>query len=131
MTIIYSGKQDVQTRVRRRRRKINIKQNAKRSVKTRRLMVIVSICLITMFGGYFGVNGDRVFDSRAFAAEQTVYKTVTVYSGDTIWGIANEYTEPSKDIRKQVKAICELNDVTPGNIYPGQILLVPVPAHLA
>ena len=54
-----------------------------------------------------------------------------VHSGDTLWGIASEYSDPAKDIRKNIKDICEINDINSGNIYPGQIIKVPVPAHLA
>jgi len=115
---------DAKVRLRKQRRRTAV-------IRKRRIMIIVNICLVIAFGGYFGVHGDGISDSKAYAAEQTVYKTVTVYSGDTIWGIASEFTEASKDVRKQVKAICELNDVNPGKIYPGQTLLVPVPAHMA
>jgi len=91
----------------------------------------MSISLALLFGGYFGVHGDINIGNGAYAAEETIYKTVTIYSGDTLWGIASDYTEPSKDIRKLVKEICEINDVSPGDIIPGQTILVPIPAHLA
>jgi len=133
MTIIDNDKYSVQARLRRRRRRISGNRHIRINIygRANRLMIVGSICLMIMLGGYFGVRGDGIGDIKAFAAEETVYKTVTVYNGDTLWGIASTYTEPSKDIRKQVKAICDLNDVSPGKIYPGQVLLVPVPAHLA
>ena len=134
MTIITT-KKDVQARIRARRRRIAGARNGIKNGKTRRLAVIAGMCLIVMLGGYFGVRGEGFAELRhssgAYAAEETVYKKVTVYSGDTLWGIAGEYTEPSKDVRKMVKAICDLNNVSPGKIYPGQVILVPVSAHLA
>jgi len=130
MTIIYTAKQDVKARVRNRRRKIAGSRHFRISAKAKRTIIIASICAMTVFGGYFGVRGEG-FTTGAFAAEETIYKTVMVYNGDTIWGIASKYTEPSKDVRKQVRAICELNEVEPGQIHPGQTLLVPVPAHMA
>jgi len=128
MTIVYENKKDARARVRIRRRRIADARRNIPAVRTHRTLIIISICLIITFGGYFGVRGD--WSAGAYAAEETVYKTVMVYQGDTIWGIASEYTESSKDVRAQVRAICEINDVSPGKIYPGQILLVPVPVHL-
>ena len=69
--------------------------------------------------------------NNVYAAEQTVYKSITVHSGDTIWGIASKYIDPSDDIRQKVQEICTFNDIKAGSIYPGQILVIPVPAHLA
>ena len=125
------SRNDVKTRVRQRRRRI---AGARREItggRTKRIIIITLICAAVMFGGYFGVRGDGFRDmalgSGAYAVEGTILKPVTVYGGDTLWGIAGEYTEPSKDVRKLVREICELNDVSPGKIYPGQVLLVPVP----
>jgi len=127
MTIIQE-RNDVQTRVRRRRRR---NKNNRPCKDMRRGLIVVSVCLVMVFGGYFGVRGELNLNNGAFAAEQTIYKTVTVYQGDTIWAIAAAYTEPSKDVRKLIKEICDLNDVSSGKIYPGQVLIVPVPANMA
>jgi len=124
------SKQDARTRVRTRRRRIAVARQEKGVYRKRRLMIITIICLLVVFGGYFGVRGDFDPGNGAYAAEEIIYKTVTVYSGDTLWGIASEYNEPSKDVRKLVKEICELNDVSPGKIHPGQTILVPVQAHM-
>ena len=134
MTIIDS-RNDVQARLRARRRRIAIKRHANAGGRTQRALLVTGICLIVMFCGYFGVRGEGFSDLRhssgAYAAEETIYKEVIVYSGDTLWGIASLYSDPSKDVRKLVRAICDLNEVSPGKIYPGQVILVPVPAHLA
>ena len=135
MTITYGNRYDVQTRVRRRRRKITEIRHKCVSRKIKSICVIVTICASMTLFGYIGAQDNGYMNSGlssgAFAAEETVYKKVIVYKGDTIWGIASEYTEPSKDIRKNIKVICEINNVEPGKIYPGQVLLVPVPASLA
>ena len=94
--------------------------------------MIITVFILVALVRYVGTQVDGYIDagspSGAFAAEEALYKKVTVHNGDTIWGIASEYNEPSKDIRISVKEICKLNDVEPGKIYPGQVLLVPVPA---
>ena len=85
--------------------------------------------------GYISVQGNDIADTglayTAQAAEETLYEYVIIKSGDTLWGIASEYADPSRDIRKSIKDICDINDVKPGNIYPGQVIKVPIPAHKA
>jgi len=132
MTII-STNVNVQARVRARRRRIAGSRQSILNGRVRRSSIIAIICFIMIFGGYLGIRGDwysnSKLDNGAYAAEVIIYEKVTVYSGDTLWDIACEYTEPSKDVRKLVKEICDLNDVSPGKIYPGQVLLVPVHSH--
>ena len=109
--------------------------NVPRLPYRRRALLIILICAAIALTGYIGAYNNVKSDSglayTAHAAEETVYKDVTVHSGDTLWGIVSEFAEPSKDIRKQIKEICELNGVEPGGIYPGQVIIVPIPAHLA
>ena len=52
-------------------------------------------------------------------------RTVTVRSGDTLWAIAQRYSEPDGDVRALVYEISELNGVSAGAIQPGQSLQVP------
>jgi len=124
--------------------RIRARRNRRRNARARRELikarlrgpaVVMAVCCIMAFGGYIGVRDSALNDTglayAAQAEEETVYKMITVHSGDTLWGIASDYVEPSKDIRKYIREICALNDVKPGKIYPGQVIIVPVPAHLA
>ncbi len=54
------------------------------------------------------------------------YIEITVESGDTLWNIASEYMSADTDVRHAVYTLCELNDIGSGDIYPGQVLTVPV-----
>ena len=130
-------------RVRRRRRKhaglrrnkpTNGKGAGRIYGKAIRVLIIIAVCFATLFVGYLGaynsIRSDTGLSYTAQAEETIILKTVTVHSGDTLWGIASRYSEPSKDIRKQIREICELNGVKAGEIYPGQLIIVPVPAHL-
>ena len=47
-----------------------------------------------------------------------------VRGGDTLWSIA-EGVAPDEDPRAVVDAIARSNDVEPGDIRPGQILVIP------
>ena len=119
----------------RRRRRLAISRRRQLSARARGPVVVMAICLIAALAGYIGAHdnafGGAGLSYTAQAEEEVVYKTVTVRSGDTLWGIASEYAEPSKDIRVLIREICELNGVKAGQIYPGQLILVPIPAHLA
>ncbi len=48
-----------------------------------------------------------------------------VVSGDTLWDLAAERTEPGGDVRSVVRTIQGLNDLDGGYITPGQVILVP------
>ena len=103
--------------------------------RLRMVLVVTAVCFLMILSGYIGaynsMHSGAGTSFTAQAAEETVYKSIVIQSGDTLWGIAGEYSEPSKDIRKQIREICELNGIEPGGIYPGQMIIVPVPAHLA
>jgi len=136
MTIIYDHNNvDSRTRLRRRRRKIKGTRREHLATRIRGPVVIAAICLVTALAGYIGVHDGALADTglafSAQAGEEVIFKDVMVIKGDTIWGIAADFSESSKDIRILVKEICALNDVKPGRIYPGQVLRVPVPAHSA
>ncbi|MDH3538361.1 MAG: LysM peptidoglycan-binding domain-containing protein [Acidimicrobiia bacterium] len=48
-----------------------------------------------------------------------------VVSGDTLWDLANERTEPGGDVRSVVRQIQRLNDLDGGYITPGQVIVLP------
>ena len=125
---------DVNTRIRRRRRRLAVYKRRNVFKRLRSPVTILLICLITGLAGYIGVQGGGSVDlgiaKSVHAEESVVYKNIVIQSGDTIWNIACEYAEPSKDVRKLVNEICKLNDIKAGSIYPGQVIKVPVPAHL-
>ncbi|MDR3363740.1 MAG: LysM peptidoglycan-binding domain-containing protein [Clostridiales Family XIII bacterium] len=131
----YIQANDVQTRIRRRRRRLAGTRRERTSIRMRRAAIIVSACVMTALAGYIGAQDGGILDTglsyTAQAAEETLCKNITVQSGDTIWSIASAYAEPSTDIRKSIKEICALNGIEPGKIYPGQTIKVPIPAHLA
>ena len=138
---------DVRERVKQRRRKLaterrsiagyNLRRSIKKAMRLRlqRVIVIAAVCFITAMTGYIGaynnVSHVKGLALTAQAADETIYKTVVVHKGDTLWGIAEAYTEPTKDVRKQIRVIRELNGIEANTIYPGQTILIPVPAYLA
>lgn len=63
-------------------------------------------------------------------AEEPVYynQKITVHSGDTMWSIANRWSDDKEDVREVMHRICEANNLKSKHIYPGQVLTIPVKA---
>jgi nucleoid-associated protein YgaU len=76
--------------------------------------LIVAAVIISGFALSGGVSG----------TEKQTYKTVTIKSGDTLWSIAQEYKPADISIRQYIAEITEINDISPGEIYPGQIISI-------
>jgi Tfp pilus assembly protein FimV len=51
---------------------------------------------------------------------------VRVEYGDSLWTIAREHGDPSRDVRETVAAIRHANGVDPGRLRPGAMLLIPL-----
>jgi len=133
MYIEFAEQDDAKARLRRRRikRRALISDRKKRASHRSRIpMIIASICMIIGLTGYIGAHDGSISDTGlAFAAhaeEKLITENVVVKSGDTLWGIASAYSEPSKDIRKLVREICKINGIDQYKIYPGQVIKVPV-----
>lgn len=52
---------------------------------------------------------------------------VTVMPGDTLWGIARDYSGPEVDLRGVVDDIMRTNNLSSSVVLPGQVLKLPVP----
>jgi LysM repeat protein len=135
MTVDFEKSENVNVRLRKRRRMLEANRRSRASARMRGPLAIIVICLIAGLTGYIGAHDGQTADTglsySVYAEEKVNFKNIVVKSGDTIWGIASKYTEPSKDIRKTVREICRINEIKPENIYPGQVIRVPVPASLA
>ncbi len=54
------------------------------------------------------------------------YEEIKIQSGDTLWDIASQYTDNSRDIRASIHEICQINDISASELYAGMTILVPV-----
>ena len=52
--------------------------------------------------------------------------TTILYTGDTMWAIADRWADQDEDVREVIYRICETNALANTNLKPGQKLLVPV-----
>lgn len=65
-------------------------------------------------------------NSNAYLASN-VYGSISVKSGDTVWGIAAKYVSDQEDVRELAQAIKEVNGLNHNvQIFPGQVLKIPL-----
>ena len=83
------------------------------------LMTICVVLIIFIMAGF-------IFGQSSAGLEEQRYESVTIEYGDTVWGIAAEYVTNDMDIRIYVKEILKENGLKAGELYPGQILRIPV-----
>jgi len=84
--------------------------------KTFIILTLVLISLVTVFN----------FDVFSINKESHQYVEILVTKGDTIWDIAQEYYNGSKDIRRIIHDISNINGIEGAMIQPGDKILVPV-----
>ena len=83
--------------------------------------VILLIALVAFAGfkvGYIMASPPIVYDNYM----------VTVCHGDTVWSIAERWSDKDEDIRDVMSRILKENHLESKYIYPGQVLKVPVKA---
>ncbi|MCF6464959.1 LysM peptidoglycan-binding domain-containing protein [Clostridium sp. Cult2] len=78
---------------------------------------ITIIAIILMF-----TNNQKVYSSTY----KDLYKEVIVKKGDTLWNIAIDNMPSNYDVRKMVFEIKEFNQMIDANIYPGDLIKVPI-----
>lgn len=81
------------------------------------ILLTIPLIIIAIFS-----NQKRVYSSTY----DSLYKEVLVKEGDTLWKIAIENMPSNYDVRKMVYEIKEFNQIIDSNIYPGDVIKVPI-----
>jgi cell division protein YceG involved in septum cleavage len=87
-----------------------------------RFTVFVTICiLITVFclGSVFGAG-------EVSGATEKQYVTITVEPGDTLWTIAETYSDENVDVRQYAYRIARFNGISDSTVYAGEELIIPL-----
>ena len=85
-------------------------------------LTAIVMAVFLLYSGY-------VFGTVSAADEIYTTRTVTVYSGDTMWDIASRWAEDDEDVRAVIYRICEANGLQNTDLQPGQKIMVPVRVH--
>lgn len=96
-------------------------------VKSKNNKRLIKFCIVIMsfmlFALVFGIS--NIYKTYAFDDKQHLYTEIVVEPGDSLWSIAEDCSENS-DVRKLIYEITEINNLEQENIFPGQVLMVPV-----
>ena len=57
-------------------------------------------------------------------SEEAEYIDYTITKGETLWGIAKEYTPDNKDIRQTIYEIKQINNMQTSNVYENQTIKI-------
>jgi uncharacterized membrane protein YvbJ len=60
------------------------------------------------------------------AESETEIIKITIREGDTLWKIASQYNYYDEDIRAVVHRIKAYNQLESANIYPQQVVMIPI-----
>lgn len=71
------------------------------------------------------LNISMVCTAMAGGTEKNHYIEVKVRSGDTLWELAKDYSQPQQDVRKLIYEIREVNNLTCVDLKPGQTIKIP------
>lgn len=90
--------------------------------KTRFYSFIIVVVIVLTVSLLFFFDRKEVYSSPY----QISYEEFQVAKGDTLWTIAKIYLPKNKDIRKMIYEIKQINNLTSGYIYPGDIIKIPL-----
>lgn len=85
-------------------------------------LAVVALIVVTI-GGFIGYNISQrqINDRYAF----NTIEVVRVQRGDTIWTLVQPLINSSHDIRRVVRMVQDMNDLTSATIFPGDVLILP------
>ena len=58
-------------------------------------------------------------------SKTVVHMEYTVSDGDTLWEIADRFTDESEDVREVIHEIRKINKLDSAEIHPGDIIVIP------
>ena len=96
-------------------------------LRARRGVALVSAIVALAIPAGRAVGASSSQEAADHGGRAAVPRSVVVRPGDTLWGIAAALVGPAGDPRPLVDAIARTNGVDPGEIRPGQVLVIPAP----
>ncbi len=94
-----------------------------RIVNKKRFMLSTILLMIILF---FIISNIVAIINRVEGYDEPKYKEVIVDVGDSVWNLAREYSPKNKDVRRAIYDISLLNNLDTYDIYPGQVLKIPL-----
>lgn len=92
------------------------------NIKRFRLFLIISTFLLSFSIFMILFSCTKVYSAN----NTTIYDTIIVREGDTLWGIARCYNNKCSNMNKFIYEIKVANKLDDCIIYPGQELIIPI-----
>ncbi|WP_025641145.1 cell division suppressor protein YneA [Schnuerera ultunensis] len=94
-----------------------------RIVDMKKFLSFIIITSITIAAIFFMLAKNQKVYSSTYKYN---YREIIVKEGDTLWNIAIENMPKNYDVRKMVFEIKEFNQMVDANIYPGDLIKIPI-----
>ena len=88
------------------------------------MILLTSLCINGIFN-FNGVYADAKENTVEDYIDEEQYQIIRVNAGDTLWEIAEKYSNSNMDIRKAIYEISDLNNLETSELIVGQELLIP------
>lgn len=86
-------------------------------------MLSMTFIMVILF---FIVSSIFALINKVEGYQEPKYIEVVVESGDTVWNLARELSSKDKDVRKSIYEIGIINNLDSYDIFPGQVLKIPM-----
>lgn len=90
--------------------------------KTRFFVFIITVSAIMTMLIMSLLSINEVYGSN----HRSDYKEIEIINGDTLWMLAIDYMPERYDVRKMLYEIKMLNNMETSNVYPGDIIKIPI-----
>ena len=99
-----------------------------KAMKARKKRMLIRRRMFVFAIFYILVIGMCIFNnvSKSIKRAKAEYINHVVSTGETLWGIADKYSDDSIDTRDVIQDIKKINNLDDATIYCGDNLLVPV-----
>ncbi|CCQ93086.1 conserved exported hypothetical protein [[Clostridium] ultunense Esp] len=94
-----------------------------RIVDMKKFLSFIIITSITIAAIFFMLAKNQKVYSSTYKYN---YREIIVKEGDTLWNIAIENMPKNYDVRKMVFEIKEFNQMVDANIYPDDLIKIPI-----
>ena len=118
-TLLYGDAYGISERAAMRKRR----RSHHRHIINRVKFTVFLVALILIVGM---ISGTVLGSLDAEGSSKTTYEMITVQYGDTLWDIAECYKPADRDVRDFMYEICDYNNISAGELYQGQNLMIPV-----
>lgn len=86
-------------------------------------MLSMTFIMVILF---FIISSIFALINKVEGYQEPKYIEVVVESGDTVWDLAREVSPKDKDVRKSIYEIGIINNLDSYDIFPGQVIKIPM-----